>query len=62
MSTDSGLTTFQYNNVTGLSMIGQGSFGKIYRGKYDSNEVVLKVLEDVEDNDIRQEAQFLNKL
>ena len=42
-------------------MIGQGSFGKIYRGIYNAEKVV-KVFEDVDNEDICQEATFLNKL
>ena len=44
-----------------MSMIGQGSFGKIYRGIYNAEKVV-KVFEDVDNEDICQEATFLNKL
>ena len=53
--------TFQYDDVSGMSMIGQGSFGKIYRGIYNAKEVVVKVLEDVDNEDICQEAKFLDK-
>ena len=54
--------TFQYDDVSNMSMIGQGSFGKIYRGIYNAEEVVVKVLEDVDNEDICQEAKFLDKL
>ena len=43
-------------------MIGHGSFGKIYRGIYNAEKVVVKIFEDVDNEDICQEATFLNKL
>ena len=43
-------------------MIGQTSFGKIYWGIYDGEEVVVKVLEVVDSEDVCQEAKFLDKL
>ena len=54
--------TFQYVDVSDMPVIGQGSFGKIYQGIYDAEEVVVKVLEDVDNEDICQEAKFLDKL
>ena len=62
MSSKQSLVTFQYDDVSDMSMIGQGSFGKIYRGIYNAEEVVVKVLEDVDNEDICQEAKFLDKL
>ena len=45
-----------------MSMIGQESFCKIYRGIYNAEEVVVKVLQDVDNEGICQEAKFLDKL
>ena len=62
MSSKKSLVTFQYDDVSDMSMIGQGSFGKIYQGIYGEEKVVVKVLEDVDNEDICQEAKFLDKL
>ena len=43
-------------------MIGQGAYGRIYKGEHQSQEVVLKVLEDIDKEDVKREANFLRKL
>ena len=35
---------------------------RIYKGEYQSQEVVLKVLEDIDEGDVKREASFLSKL
>ena len=62
MNGDHPLKIFDYDEVLGMVMIGQGAYGKIYRGTYQSEFVVVKILEDVDLEDICQEAKFLDKL
>ena len=35
---------------------------RIYKGEYQSQEVVLKVLQDIDEGDMKREASFLSKL
>ena len=53
---------FDYNDVSNKVLIGQGSYGKIFKGKKDSESVALKVMDCVDDEDIIKEAKFLLKL
>ena len=62
MNGDHSLKTFDYDGVLDMVMIGQGAYGKIYRGTYQSEHVVVKLLEDVDVEDICQEAKFLDRL
>ena len=62
MNGDHPLKIFDYDEVLDMVMIGQGAYGKIYRGTYQSEFVVVKILEDVDLEDICQEAKFLDKL
>ena len=62
MNGDHLLKIFDYDEVLDMVMIGQGAYGKIYRGTYQSEFVVVKILEDVDLEDICQEAKFLDKL
>ena len=62
MNGDHLLKTFDYGDVLDMMMIGQGAYGKIYRGTYQSKHVVVKLLEDLDVEDICQEAKFLDRL
>ena len=56
------LPSFQYHQVLEKQLIGKGACGKIYKGEYQSQEVVLKVLEYIDVEDLKREASFLSKL
>ena len=56
------LRSFQYHQVLEKQVIGHGAYGRICKREYQSQEVVLKVLEDVEEEDAKREASFLSKL
>ena len=56
------LPSFQYHQVLEKQLIGQGAYGRIYKGEHQSQEVVLKVLEDIDKEDVKREANFLRKL
>ena len=62
MNGDHLLKAFDYDKVLDMVMIGEGAYGKIYRGTYQSEPVVVKLLEDVDVEDIWQEAKFLDRL
>ena len=62
MNGDHPLKIFDYEEVLDMVMIGQGAYGKMYRSTYQSEFVVVKILEDVDLEDICQEAKFLDKL
>ena len=57
-----GIPCFMYNEVKKENLIGAGSYGKVFKAKYDSKDVVLKELDDVEEKDLIKEAKFHNKL
>ena len=43
-------------------LIGQGAYGRIYtKGNISRIKIVLKVLEDLEEEDMKREARFLSK-
>ena len=56
------LPSFQYHQVLEKQLIGQYVYGRIYKGKYQSEEVVLKVLEHIDEEDVKRESSFLSKL
>ena len=62
MNGDLSLKIFDSADVLDMVMIGQGAYRKIYRGIYQSEPVVVKILEDVDIEDICQEAKFLDRL
>ena len=62
MDGDHLLKIFDYEEVLDMVIIGQSVYGKIYRGTYQSEPVVVKVLEDVDVEEISQEAKFLDRL
>ena len=62
MNGDHLLKIFDYGDVLDMVMIGQGAYGKICRGTNQSEPVVIKLLEDVNGEDICQEAKFLDRL
>ena len=43
-------------------LIGQGGYGKIFKGKFNSEFEALKVMDYVDEEDIKKEATFLAKL
>ena len=57
-----GLPTFDYRDVTANTLIGSGSFGKVFHGKYKGRDIALKELADAEEKDVIKEARFLTKL
>ena len=56
------LPSFQYHQVLEKQLIGQGRYGRICKKEYQSQAVVLKVLEDIDKEDVTREASFLDKL
>ena len=58
MNGDHSLKIFDSADVLDMVMINQGTYRKIYRGIYQSEPVVVKILEDVDIEDICQEAKF----
>ena len=43
MNGDHSRKTFDYDKVLSMAVIGQGAYGKIYRGTYQSEPVVVKL-------------------
>ena len=62
MSTEMLPPHFEYDDVSDKVLIGQGGYGKIFKGKRGSELVGLKVMDYVDDEDIKKEAKFLLKL
>ena len=62
MSTEMLPPHFEYDDVSDKVLIGQGGYGKIFKGKRDSEAVALKVMDYVDDEVIKKEAKFLMKL
>ena len=56
------ITTFDYDAVSTLALIGEGAHGKVFKVFYHGKSIVLKVLVDVTNEQISQEAKFLSKL
>ena len=56
------LPSFQYHQVLEKQLIGQGAYGRTYKGEHQSQEIVLKMLEDLDEEDMKREARFLSKL
>ena len=56
------LALFHYDDVSYVSMIGQGSFDKTDWGTRNTEEVVAKALEDVDNADIWQKQNSLINL
>ena len=52
------LPSFQYHQILQKQLIGQGAYGRIYKGEYQLQEV-LTVLQDIDEE---REASFLSKL
>ena len=57
-----GIPCFNYNDVKKENLIGAGSYGKVFKAKYDSKDVVLKELDDIEERDLIKEAKFHKEL
>ena len=62
MSTEMLPPHFEYDDVSDKVLIGQGGYGKIFKGKRGSELVALKVMDYVDDEDIKKETKFLMKL
>ena len=56
------LPRFRYHQVLEKQLNQQSAYDRIYKGDYQSEEVVLKVLEDIDKEDVKREASFLSKL
>lgn len=57
-----GMPCFRFKEFTRVSLIGSGGYGKIYCGRYNKKEVVVKILADAEQSDVLKEAKFLHRL
>eukprot|EP00112_Aurelia_sp_Birch-Aquarium-sp1_P015275 Seg3371.4 transcript_id=Seg3371.4/GoldUCD/mRNA.D3Y31 product="Leucine-rich repeat serine/threonine-protein kinase 2" protein_id=Seg3371.4/GoldUCD/D3Y31 len=53
-----GIPCFQWENVTKPTLIGSGSYGKVYHGMYQKQPVVLKVLREASEDELLKEARF----
>ena len=62
MSTEMLPPHFEYDDVSDKVLIGQGGYGKIFKGKRGSELVALKVMDYADDEDIKKETKFLMKL
>ena len=56
------LPQFEVKDFSNKELIGSGSFGKIYKGLFENQEVVIKVLSYATVEDVIKEARFLGKL
>ena len=61
MSSEKSLLHFDYDEVSEKVLIGQGGNGKIFKGKFNSEFVALKVMDYIDEEDIKKEAKFLAK-
>ena len=62
MSSEMSLLHFDYNEASEKVLIGQGEYGKIFKSKFNSEFVALKVMDYIDEKDIKKEAKFLAKL
>ena len=62
MSSEMSLLHFDYDEVAEKVLIGQRGYGKIFNGKFNSKLVAFKVMDDVDEENIKKEAKFLAKL
>ena len=62
MSSEMSLLHFDYDEVSEKMLIGQGGYGTIFKGKFNSEFVGLKVMDYVDEEDIKKEAKLLAKL
>ena len=62
MSSEMSLLHFDYNEASEKVLIGQGEYGKIFKSKFNSEFVALKVMGYIDEKDIKKEAKFLAKL
>ena len=62
MSTEMLPPHFEYDDVSDKVLIGQGGYGELFKGKRGSELVALKVMDYVDDEDIKKCAKFLMKL
>ena len=61
MSSEKSLLHFDYDEVSEKVLIGQGGNRKIFKGKFNSEFVALKVMDYIDEEDIKKEAKFLAK-
>ena len=62
MTSEMSLLHFNYDEVSEKVLIGQGGYGKIFKDKFNSEVVALKVMDYVDEEGIKKEAKFLPKL
>ena len=62
MSSEMSLLHFDYEELSEKVLIGQGGYGKIFKGKFNWELVTLKVMDYVDEEDIKNEVKFLAKL
>ena len=62
MSNQISLLHFNYNEVSEKVLIGQGGYGRVFKGKFNLEFVALKVMDYIDKEDIKKEAKFLAKL
>ena len=53
---------FDYDEISEKVLIGRGGYGKIFKGKFNSEFVELKVMDYIDEEIIKMEAKFLAKL
>ena len=62
MATSEAIPNFEFDKVLDKLLVGQGAYDKIFKGKWGSHIVALKVFSFAEDDDIIKEAKFLSRL
>ena len=62
MSSEMSLLHFDYNEASEKVLIGQGEYGKIFKSKFNSEFVALKVMDYIDEKDLKKEPKFLAKL
>ena len=62
MSSQISLLHFNYSEASEKVLIGQGGYGRLFKGKFNLEFVALKVMDYIDKEDIKKEAKFLAKL
>ena len=52
------LLHFDYNEASEKVLIGQGECGKIFESKFNSEFVALKVMDYIDEKDLKKEPKF----
>ena len=58
MSSEMSLLHFDYNEASEKVLIGQGEYGKIFKSKFNSEFVALKVMDYIDEKDIKKLAKL----